>query len=65
MTGKISLHETDGGCLLWWHTAEVSKKWDIVVYDENYREYEEYNMQLCEFIYKYFTGQIENMTIHF
>lgn len=38
---------TDGGCLLWWHTGEVFKKLDIVVYDENYWEYEEYNMQLC------------------
>lgn len=49
MTGKISLHETNRGCLLWWHTAEVFKKWDIVVYDENFWEFEEYDMQLCDF----------------
>lgn len=57
--GLFPLGRTDGGSLIWWHTAPESGNWFIVVYDENSWEYEEYNMQICEFIYKYFTKQIE------
>lgn len=57
--GLFPLGRTDGGCLLWWHTAEAPENWNIIVYDENSWEFEEYDMQLCEFIYKYFTGQID------
>lgn len=57
--GLFPLGRTDGGSLMWWHTASKAENWFIVVYDENSWDYEEYNMQLCEFIYKYFTKQIE------
>lgn len=57
--GLFPLGRTDGGCLMWWHTALEPERWFIVVYDENSWEYEEYDMQLCEFIYKYFTKQID------
>lgn len=56
--GLFPLGRTDGGCLMWWHTAPKPGNWEIVVYDENSWEYERYDMQLCEFIYKYFTRQI-------
>lgn len=56
--GLFPLGRTDGGCLMWWHTAPEPENWEIVVYDENSWEYERYDMQLCEFIYKYFTRQI-------
>jgi hypothetical protein len=52
------LGRTDGGCLIWWYTAPEPKNWTIVVYDENSWNYEKYDMQLCEFLYKYFTKQI-------
>jgi hypothetical protein len=52
------LGRTDGGCLIWWYTASEPKNWTIVVYDENSWNYEKYDMQLCEFLYKYFTKQI-------
>lgn len=57
--GLFPLGRTDGGCLLWWHVAEDPNEWTIVVYDEGSWEFEEYDMQLCEFIYKYFTCQID------
>lgn len=56
--GLYPLGRTDGGCLIWWQTALEPEDWVIVVYDENSWEYEEYDMQLCEFLYKYFTKQI-------
>lgn len=56
--GLFPLGRTDGGCLMWWRTAPEPRNWSIVVYDENSWEYEGYDMQLCEFIYKYFTRQI-------
>ena len=56
--GLFPLGRTDGGCLIWWHTASEPKNWTIVVYDENSWNYEKYDMQLCEFLYKYFTKQI-------
>lgn len=56
--GLFPLGRTDGGCLMWWNIAAQPEDWSIVIYDENSWEYEEYDMQLCEFIYKYFTKQI-------
>lgn len=57
--GLFPLGRTDGGCLLWWQTALEPEKWSIVIYDENFWDYEKYDMQLCEFLYKYFTCQID------
>lgn len=52
------LGRTDGGCLMWWHMAIEPENWTIVIYDENSWENEKFDMQLCEFIYKYFTRKI-------
>lgn len=57
--GLLPLGITDGGSEIWWKTDIDREKWTIVVYDENSKEYEEYKMQLCEFLYKYFTKQID------
>lgn len=57
--GLFPLGRTDGGCLMWWKTALEPENWSIVVYGENSWDYEEYDMQLCEFLYKYFTKQID------
>lgn len=56
--GLFPLGRTDGGCLIWWQTALDPECWTIIVYDENSWDYEKYDMQLCEFLYKYFTKQI-------
>ncbi len=56
--GLFPLGRTDGGCLMWWHMALEPENWTIIIYDENSWENEKFNMQLCEFIYKYFTQQI-------
>jgi hypothetical protein len=57
--GLFPLGRTDGGSLIWWHTAPRSDDWFIVIYGENSWDYEEYRMQLSEFIYKYFKKQID------
>lgn len=57
--GLLPLGITDGGSELWWKTSDKKENWTIVIYNENSWEYTEYNMQLCEFLYKYFTKEID------
>lgn len=51
--GLLPLGVTDDGSEIWWKTNKEKEKWTIVVYDENSWDYEEYQMQVCEFLYKF------------
>lgn len=56
--GLLPWGYTDNGDELYWKTNSSSEKWSIVIYESASPEYQEYQMQLTEFLYKIITKEL-------
>lgn len=49
---------TDNGDELYWETGNKFEDWKIIIYESRSSDYFEYEMSLCEFLYKLICGEI-------